>query len=87
MAVVKKYRHWLFAPRRQDDQIDGAISVNVPRLDQQAADWGNNVNRLSSALRKIYLNRIVGTAGPGLSSLNAGEIGATVAVKIRDRKC
>ena len=87
MAVVKKYGHGLFAPCRRDDQIDRAISIDVPRLDQQAAYRANQVNRLSSDVGKLYLNRVVGTAGPVLFRLNAGEIWTTVAVEIGDRKC
>jgi len=87
MAVVKKYGHGLFAPCGGDDQINTVISINVARLDEQAAYRGNKVDRLSSDLRKVYLNRVVGTARPVLSSLNAGEIWTTVAVEIGDRKC
>ena len=87
MAVVKKYRHWLPAQCSGDDQIDTVISINVPRLDQQAPYRAVNGNRLSSDLGKVYLNRVVGTAAPVLSGLNAGEIWTTVAVEIGDRKC
>ena len=87
MAVVKKYGHGLFAPCRGDDQIYSAISIYVARLDQQATYGRDKVNRLSSDVRKLYLNRVVGSAGPVLFSLNAGEIWTTVAVEIGDRKC
>lgn len=86
MAVVEKYRHGLSEPCGGDDEINSVISINVPRLDQEAACWSNKVNRLSSELRKLYLNRVVGTAAPVLFGLNAGEIWATVAVEIGDRK-
>lgn len=87
MAVVKKYGYRLFAPCRGDDQIDAVVSINVARLDPQSAYRSNEVDRLSLDLRKVYLNRVVGTAGPVLSSLNVGEIWTTVAVEIGDRKC
>lgn len=86
MTIVKKYRHGLSAPCGGDDQIDSVISVDVPRLDPEAAYRSDEVNRLSSDLGEVYLNRVVGCAGPVLSSLDAGEIRATVAVEIGDRK-
>ena len=86
MAVVKKYCHRLFMPRRGDNQIDTVISIDVPRLDQEPARRGKKVNRLSSDLRKAYLDRIIGTVVPVLSGLNAGEIWTTVAIEIGDCK-
>jgi hypothetical protein len=86
VAVVKKYRHWLSAYCGGDDQINTVISIHVPRLDQEAAYWAINGNRLSSNLGKVYLNRVVGTAAPVLSGLNAGEIWEAVAVEICDCK-
>jgi len=87
VAVVEKYGYGLFAPCRGDNQIDTVISINVACLDQQAAHRGDKVDRLSSDLRKVYLNRVVRTVGPVLSSLNAGEIWTSIAVEIGDRKC
>jgi hypothetical protein len=86
VAVVKKYGHRLFAPCGGDNQVDRVISIDVPRFDQEAAHRRNKLNRLSSDLRKEYLNRVVGIARPVLSSLNSGEIWTTVAVEVGDRK-
>jgi len=86
VAVVEKYRHGLSAPCGGNNQIDTVISIDVPRLDQEAAYRGHKVNRLSSDLGKVYLNRVVGTVVCVLSGLNAGEIWTTVAIEIRNRK-
>ncbi|MGA6955970.1 MAG: hypothetical protein WBY73_12725, partial [Candidatus Acidiferrales bacterium] len=82
VAVIKKNRDWLFAPRGGENQVYGVISIYVARFDDEAAYGGKKVKRLPSDVGKFYLNRVVGTGARVLSGLNAGEVWTTVAVEI-----
>ena len=84
MAIIKKYRYGLFEPSCGKDEINSMISVDIPRLDQQAARRRDQLNRLPPGCRELKLNPVVSGGGADSATLDTGEIGMLVAVEIGD---
>jgi hypothetical protein len=46
MTIVKKNCYGLVKPSRSENQINGMVSIDIPRLDSQAACGRDKPNRL-----------------------------------------
>ena len=86
MAIIKKYRYWLFEPSRGKDEVNSVVSIDVPRLDGEAARRRNKLNCLPPGCRELELNPVVSRGGPDSAGLDGGKIGTLVPVEIGNRK-
>ena len=62
------------------------VSIDIARLDQEAASRRDKSNRLPPGCRELKLNPVVSMRRIALPGLNAGYIGTQVSVKIGNRK-
>ena len=86
MAIVEKYRYRLFEPSCGKDEIRSVVSIDIPRLDGEAAWRREKLNCLPPGCRELELYPIVRGGGPDSGRLDSGKIGVLVPVEIGNRK-
>ena len=82
VAVVQKYRYGLSEPCGSKNQVNGVISIDVARLHPQTAGGREKLNGLPPCCRQLKLNPVGAAAAAIMTSLNASEVQAMIAVKI-----
>lgn len=86
MTIVKKYCYGLIEPSSGENQVNGMVSIDIARLDPQAARRRDKSNRLQPDCGELELNPVVSIAGTVWPSLNAGQIWTHISVKIGNGK-
>jgi hypothetical protein len=86
VPIIQKYCYGLTEQSGRQDEINGAISVDISRRDLKAANTGDNLKGLAPGGRELKLNPIVSAGGAGSPGLNADKVWTEVAVEIRDCK-
>ena len=84
VAVVQNYSDGLPEPCGGKNQINGVISIDVTRFDAQATGWRDKLQGLPPGDGELKLNPVRARAGGVVATLNAGQVGALIAVKIGD---
>ena len=74
MAIIQKYRYGLSEPCGSKNQVNGVISVDVARLNLQAAGRRDKLNGLPARGGELKVNPIGACIGGAVSVLNAGEV-------------
>jgi hypothetical protein len=82
VAIVQKYRDGLPEPGGGEDQVNGMISVDVARFYPQASGRSDELHGLSPCSGELKLNPIGAGAGGVVSTLNAGQVRAMIAIEI-----
>src|SRR5580693_8203495 len=82
MAIIQKYRYGLSEPCGSKNQVNGVISIDVARLHPQTAGGREKLNGLPPCCRQLKLNPVGAAAAAIMTSLNASEVQAMIAVKI-----
>jgi hypothetical protein len=72
VAVIQKYRHGLSEPSGGKDQVNSVVSIDIARLDQEAACRRVKLNGLLPDSGELELNPVTISAGGAAPSLNAG---------------
>ena len=72
VAVIEENCDRPSKPSGSQDQINGVVSIDIPRCDLKAARRGENVNGLRPGCRELKLNPVVGMGGAAVASLNSG---------------
>ena len=86
MAIIEKYRYRLVKPSRGKDEVNSVVSIDVPRLDGEAARRRDKLNCLPPGCCELELNPVARRGGPDSAGLDTGKIGTLVAVEIGNRK-
>jgi hypothetical protein len=84
VAIIQKYRYGLSEPCGSKNQINGVISIDIARLHPQAAGRRDKLKGLPPCCRQLKLNPVGAAAAAIMTSLNASEVQAMIAVKISD---
>ncbi|MGB8540597.1 MAG: hypothetical protein WCD49_03070 [Candidatus Acidiferrales bacterium] len=82
MAVIQKNRYGLSEPCGSKNQVNDVISIDVARLDPQAAGRRDKLNGLLPRGGELKVNPIGACVGGAVSVLDDGEVRAKIAVKI-----
>jgi hypothetical protein len=86
VAIIKKYSYRLFKQSRRKDEVDSVVSIDVSRLDLQAARRRDKPNGLPSRHCEVELDTVVSGGETDLTSLHSGYVGPLVSVEIGNRK-
>jgi hypothetical protein len=84
MAIIQKNRYGLSEPCGGKNQVNGVISVDVARLNLQAAWRRDKLNGLSARGGELQANPVSACIGGAVSVLNAGEVQAMIAIKVSE---
>jgi hypothetical protein len=82
MTVVEENGYRPPGPGRRQNQVDGMISVDVLRFDQESARRAYESNRLRLRCAQIDLNPVIRRNRIAPPWLNAREIGTKIVVEV-----
>jgi hypothetical protein len=85
MTVIKKYGYRLPEPSRREDEVNSMVSIDISRLNREAARRGENLNCVPPRCRQLELDQIIGRGRPDLAAIYSGEVRSPVAVEIGNR--